>query len=87
MATTTAATVSVEEYLRGTYEPDVEYVDGQLEERNAGEIEHCDVIAAIMDWFQRHAKEWQIRARPRAHTGQPDSLSCARRRYLLAFQS
>jgi Uma2 family endonuclease len=68
MATTTAATVSVEEYLRGTYEPDVEYVDGQLEERNAGEIEHCDVIAAIMDWFQRHAKEWQIRVRPDVRT-------------------
>jgi Uma2 family endonuclease len=68
MATTTAAPVSVEEYLTSTYEPDVEYVDGQLEERNVGEIEHSDVIAAIMDWFQRHAKEWQIRVRPDVRT-------------------
>lgn len=64
MARTTAAPVSVEEYLSSTYEPDVEYVDGHLEERNVGEIEHSDVIAAIMDGFQRHAKEWQIRVRP-----------------------
>jgi len=68
MSTTTTAPVSVEEYLHSSYEPDVEYVDGQLEERNVGEIEHSDVIAAIMDWFQRHAKEWQIRVRPNVRT-------------------
>jgi Uma2 family endonuclease len=66
MATT--ATISVEEYLHSTYEPDMEYVDGQLEERNVGEIEHSDVIAAIMEWFLRHAKEWQIRVRPDVRT-------------------
>ncbi len=66
MATTTA--ISVEEYLNSSYEPDMEYVDGQLEERNVGEIEHSDVIAAIMEWFLQHAKEWQIRVRPDVRT-------------------
>jgi hypothetical protein len=53
MATTTA--ISIEEYLNSSYEPDMEYIDGRLEERNAGEIEHSDVIAAVTYWFQQHA--------------------------------
>ncbi len=32
--------VSVEEYLRTSYGPDCEYVDGRIEERNLGELEH-----------------------------------------------
>jgi Uma2 family endonuclease len=38
MATSTA--VSVDEYLHGTYEPDCDYVDGELVERNVGEYKH-----------------------------------------------
>lgn len=34
------AFVPLEEYLRGSYEPDVDYVDGVLEERSLGEIDH-----------------------------------------------
>jgi Uma2 family endonuclease len=68
MATTTAAPVSVEEYLRSTYEPDVEYVDGQLEERNVGEIEHSDAMAGVMSAFFARDKEWQIRVLPSVRT-------------------
>ncbi len=32
--------ISVEEYLRTSYEPDAEYVDGVLEERPMGEGKH-----------------------------------------------
>lgn len=85
MTTTTAAPVSVEEYLSSSYEPDMEYIDGQLEERNVGEIEHSDVIAGIMEWFLRHAKEWNIRVRPdvRTQVGPtrfrvPDIVICSR---------
>ena len=35
-----ATAVSVEEYLRTTYEPDMDYVDGELVERNVGEHKH-----------------------------------------------
>ncbi len=38
MATSTA--VPVEEYLRTTYDPDMEYVAGQLVERHVGEYDH-----------------------------------------------
>jgi Uma2 family endonuclease len=85
MTTTTAVPVSIEEYLNGSYEPDVEYVDGQLEERNVGEIEHSDVIAAIMKVFLQHEKEWQIRVRPDVRTQVaptrfrvPDIVICSR---------
>jgi Uma2 family endonuclease len=45
MATTT--TVPVEEYLRTTYEPDMEYVNGQLVERNVGEYFHSYLQSLI----------------------------------------
>ncbi|MBM3775366.1 MAG: Uma2 family endonuclease [Acidobacteria bacterium] len=37
---TTAALFSVEEYLRTSYEPDREYLEGEVLERNVGEISH-----------------------------------------------
>jgi len=35
-----AAPVLVEEYLNGTYRPDCDYIDGELAERNTGELSH-----------------------------------------------
>jgi hypothetical protein len=45
MATTTK--VPVEEYLSSSYRPDVEYIDGEIQERNVGEIEHARLIAKV----------------------------------------
>src|SRR5579864_682350 len=39
--------IPVEEYLRTTYEPDMEYVDGQLVERHVGEWRHSLLQIAI----------------------------------------
>jgi Uma2 family endonuclease len=61
MATTQ---VSVEEYLKSVYKPDVEYVDGELEERNVGEIEHAKMILDVLVWFVGHRQEWQIQILP-----------------------
>ena len=36
----TSLFVPVEEYLRTVYRPDCDYVDGVLEERNLGEVDH-----------------------------------------------
>jgi Uma2 family endonuclease len=57
-----ATAVSIEEYLSTAYEPDMDYVDGELEERNLGEYEHNVVQKRILFWFDRRAKEWRIRA-------------------------
>jgi Uma2 family endonuclease len=51
-------------YLKSVYEPDAEYVDGEIEKRPPGEDDHSAWQAAISFWFQQHAKEWGVRVRP-----------------------
>jgi Uma2 family endonuclease len=65
MATTTH--VPVEVYLRSSYEPDAEYVDGEIEERPAAELDHSSWQMAILAWFANHSKEWGIRVLPSLH--------------------
>ncbi|MCC6363995.1 MAG: Uma2 family endonuclease [Bryobacterales bacterium] len=43
--------VPIEEYLRTSYDPDVDYVDGALEVRNLGEFEHALLQAKITAWL------------------------------------
>ena len=54
--------VPLEVYLRSSYEPDAEYVDGVIEERSVGEWNHADWQAAIMEYFRSRRIEWNIRA-------------------------
>jgi Uma2 family endonuclease len=56
--------VPVEVYLRSSYEPDAEYVDGVIEERPAGENDHSTWQGAICFWFGQHTQEWNLRVRP-----------------------
>lgn len=60
------ARVPVEVYLRSSYEPDAEYVDGVIEERPLGQDDHSAWQHAIQLWFAQRAKEW-------------NALSCASR--------
>jgi Uma2 family endonuclease len=62
VATTTH--VPVEVYLRSSYEPDAEYVDGKIEERPMGELDHASWQEAISAWFRQHWAEWGVRALP-----------------------
>jgi Uma2 family endonuclease len=62
MSTTTR--IPVEVYLRSSYEPDAEYVDGEIEERPMGENDHSAWQEAICFWFRQHAQEWNVRVRP-----------------------
>ena len=61
MATTL---ISVEQYLKTSYEPDAEYVDGVIEERPAAEDLHSAWQAALTTFFGVRAREWKIRVRP-----------------------
>jgi Uma2 family endonuclease len=61
MATTTF--VPIEVYLRShDYEPDAEYVDGEIEERPTGEINHADWQQAIQRWFANNSAIWHVHA-------------------------
>src|SRR5258708_2970351 len=44
--------VSVEEYLHTSYDPDCDYVDGAIVERNVGELDHSDLQSEIVAYFR-----------------------------------
>jgi Uma2 family endonuclease len=56
--------MSLDLYLKSSFEPDAEYVDGVIEERPVGEYDHSSWQHAIELWFAQHAKQWSIRVRP-----------------------
>jgi Uma2 family endonuclease len=60
MAATTH--ISIEEYLRTSFEPDAEFVRGEIQERNVGEYEHNTVQWAILNWLRIHDKAWGTRS-------------------------
>jgi Uma2 family endonuclease len=64
VATAQVSRVPIEVYLNSSYEPDAEYVDGVIEERQMGEYDHSSWQHAIELWFAQHAQEWGIRVRP-----------------------
>jgi len=60
----TAAGVSLDEYLRTSYDPDCEYVDGEVVERNLGERDHSKLQGALTSWFFVRRKELDIHPYP-----------------------
>jgi len=56
------AFVPVEEYLRTSYEPDIDYVDGHLEDRNVGENKHSNLQGELAAILRTHGKAWSIYA-------------------------
>jgi len=60
-STTLPHLISVEEYLNTTYRPDVDYVDGEIDERNLGEFDHGDLQAAISTLLRNKQSEWGVR--------------------------
>jgi Uma2 family endonuclease len=60
----TATHIPLEVYLRSDYQPDAEFIDGELRERPMGEDDHSAWQGAIYLWFAQHADEWNIRVRP-----------------------
>jgi Uma2 family endonuclease len=61
---TTATQIPLEVYLRTSYHPDCDYVDGEVQERNLGEFDHSQLQMAIAAWFHSHRNEWGIRVLP-----------------------
>src|ERR1022692_1450709 len=53
--------ISIEEYLNTSYRPDVDYVDGEIEERNLGEFDHADLQTQISNMMRNKQKDWGAR--------------------------
>jgi Uma2 family endonuclease len=60
----TAALISVEEYLARSYSPDCDFVDGELIERNLGTQDHSTLQGEIFAWFRDRRRELRLRAFP-----------------------
>jgi Uma2 family endonuclease len=52
--------ISVEEYLRTSYRPDCDFVDGEVLERNMGEKSHAKLQKAILLFLSAREKELGI---------------------------
>jgi Uma2 family endonuclease len=63
MATPTLVPVELYLHSPAEYEPDAEYVDGEIELRPMGEYDHATWQQAIERWFLGHLKDWNIRVR------------------------
>jgi len=56
--------VSVEEYLRTSYRPDCDYLDGEVVERNLGELEHSSAQREILLFLAMHYPHLRRRLLP-----------------------
>jgi Uma2 family endonuclease len=58
------ALVSVAEYLRTAYSPDCDYVDGEVQERNLGELDHSALQGEFLYYFRSRKKQWGVSVYP-----------------------
>ena len=58
----TATRISIDEYLRTSYHPDRDYIDGRVEKRNGGEYAHSSFHAEVAAYLGARKKQWGIRA-------------------------
>src|SRR5579863_5378854 len=56
--------VSVDEYLHTSYHPDCDYVDGDIVERNVGELDHSELQGEIYAYFRSLGRKLNIRPYP-----------------------
>jgi Uma2 family endonuclease len=59
---TTPALLTIDQYLRTSYHPDADYVDGEIEERHLGEYEHAKIQTLIAVLFTLNQKQWHTNA-------------------------
>lgn len=57
----TAQLIPIGEYLATAYRPDVDYVNGELEERNLGELDHSDIQTFFARYIGAHQQAWGVK--------------------------
>ncbi len=55
----TAVHIPLSDYLRTSYRPDLEYIDGNLQEKNMGQYEHSYLQSLLAAWFMNHRAVWK----------------------------
>jgi Uma2 family endonuclease len=54
--------ISVQEYLHTLYDPDCDYVDGEVLERNMAERDHSELQGELLFFFRGHRQDWHTYA-------------------------
>ena len=67
--------MSVEEYLKTMFRPDVDYVDGYIQKRNLGEFDHGTLQGTLYGLFCANRQTWNIRVAP-ARRWQRGDFAC-----------
>jgi Uma2 family endonuclease len=57
---TVQAPVSIGEYLTSVYDPDVDFVDGELEDRYVGEKDHAKLQVRVLQLFGKLNPKWFV---------------------------
>ena len=55
-----ALLISLEEYLRTSFRPDCDFIDGEVQERNLGERNHSTLQAALVVVFHQNRNAWNV---------------------------
>jgi Uma2 family endonuclease len=58
--TTTAVTIPLDAYLKSTYRPDRDWIDGEVRERNMGEAPHSAVQKFLIAYISAREEQWGI---------------------------
>jgi Uma2 family endonuclease len=56
----TSALIPVNEYLATAYRPDCDYVDGELQERNLGELDHSDLQRQLILLLSKNGSDIRV---------------------------
>jgi len=56
--------ISLEEYLRTSFDPDCDFVEGEVRERNVGKRKHSYAQGEIVAWFKLRRKELALDSLP-----------------------
>ena len=59
---TTPALMTIEQYLRTSFSPDVDFVDGEIEERHLGEKDHGRLQLIVAAWFLARESSLHVEA-------------------------
>jgi Uma2 family endonuclease len=59
-----ATLLSTEEYLANIWHPDCDLVNGELQERNLGELSHARLQALLGAYFYPREKQWNVLVAP-----------------------
>ncbi len=62
MATSTL--VPLDEYLKTSYRPDRDWIDGEIKERNVGERPHAMIQKFFTMFFGQREEEWNVQVLP-----------------------